>query len=1036
MWGKIVRKDQSEEKEAIWKEIYMPSKEEENSLPFNEYIKTLEFGMEETQDCIEGCYLLLAIQASINNTYNSVNSNYNLFSIISKINNDPYIPKIAIKANEYIIGNVNLTENEKIYQLYEIWLHHDSDRVDFDFQSGIIGLYINLGGIRPTAKNYDFKYLPMKDSIFSLDKNEILEKAKSKNIKIPNENSLEGINLVIGVWTNKTDSLETEFFSLSVLLSNNKEESLDIIEVNTDQKILCKPKKLNDTFFNCLFMIVYEDEDVKLGKHLLIHTTSVNQTALTYTYGRYIQREYYDDYDIDNLKQLMPNLNTSEFNTQTDYNNYIYTSLSLDKSLNNYFYVNVITDKKDDIYILSSMIMFNITESELVYYPNPSTEQLLSVSGEKLNIKFFTSSSLFVNLISLGGKAEIKWADDPNSIYNFREKGEGLSLTSGNTSGELIIEKKMELNSGVRKLPSLDEPGFVFYISYYIRNPENNYDKIDYDKPIEIGYKKTDLPIYLYSKIGKRNNDINVAITFNDYEDLNKDGDYSDSPLIIKSSFVKENTVYLAKKFPDLQPLLENLAHERYDPIFKTVQIFISKDYVNYFDLQKEDNPTLYISIEKKNQLMQQVYDKFSIESEISQTNNEIVPVENIYHFGKYDGNDTIYYKLKNNKNYMVIEISFNSDSLDFSINEEIKNINSTNLTISSVKERGKVILTIKASNTKEFLYLNIFKNKKTTKNNILLNNYVFKYSNVDKEDDFFNSKILENNEKLEIKTEEKENNNTLIECTFNKIDIKYDKSNITYFFKSINSKQYYKGESYESIAIMESPYFAVSKKNPIDDKGMIKLNMTIKNTHISYLQVIAVIQQENNLEYISYQGTNYTNNNTPEEKGKEEEEEEEEEKKEEKDDKDDDWNPDLNFNFNFNFDFFLDLGFNLDISISLYFLMVFVIMLLIFLLILIIVIFCCCCFFGICSCCKCCKLCQCCCKCCKCCKFCVVKIYKNMDCKVHNKEIRAQIKQYEKEIKELEKKEKLGKEGREEEEKFIEKEKRKENLTELDILN
>ena len=1013
IWGKIVKINQNEEKNSNWRGIYrMPSKEEEKSLLYNEYTKTLEFGIEDTKDCIEGCYLLLSIQASIRNIDNIDKSYFYPFSIISKINNDAYIPIIGIKVNEYIIGNVNITENEKIYQLYEVWLHHDADRVDFNFLSEIVGLYINLGEERPTIKNNDFKFLPSKDSIFSLDKKEILEKANSKNIKLPYENSLKDLSLIIGVWTNKTDSLETELYSLSVILAINNEDSLDIIEVNTDQKIICKPKKFNNTFFNCLFMIVYEDGDVKQGKPLLIHSRSANQSSLTYTYGKYIDREYYDNYDIDNLKKLIPNSGDSEFNTQRDYNNYICATLSLDKSLKKYFYVNIISDTNDDIYLLSSMAILNITEEE--YYPNPNTEQLLSILGEKLNLKFFTNSSILVNIISLGGEAEIKWADSPNNTYNLRGKGEGLSLTTGNNSGELIIERKNNSLNTLRKLSSLDESGFVFYISYYIRNPEINYDKIDYEKSVEIGYKKTDLPIYLYSKIGERNNDINVAITFKDY-DINKDGEYSDSPLIIRSSFVKENTVYLAKKFPDLQPLLEKLAHERYDPILKTIQIFISKDYINYFGPENNDNPTLYISIEKKNELMQEEYDKFSIDEEISQANNGIVPIENVYHFGKYDGKEIIYYRLKKYKNYMIIEISFNSDCLDFSINEEINNTNSTNLISNSRKEKGKIILTINASNTIEFIYLNIFKNKESTKNNILLNNYVFKYTNVDKEEDFLTSKILEDNETLEIKTEEKKNNKTLIECTFNKIDIKDNKSNITYFLKVISNKQYYKGESYESISIMESPYYAVYKTNPSDSNGVIKLNATINNTHISYLQVIALIQEKNNLEYISYQGANYTNDNITDEEGSEEEKEKEEEEKEEKkDDKGHDFDiGGRDWNFNFNFDFFLDLGFSLDISISLYFLMTFVIILGIILLILVIVILCCCCFFGVCSCCKCCKLFSCFCKCCKCCKFCVVKVYRIIDCQIKNKEIREQIKKYEKEIKELEKKRKIRKRRR-----------------------
>ena len=54
-------------------------------------------------------------------------------------------------------GNIDITESERIHEFYETWLPHDSETVEFDWQSGVAGLYINLGGTRPTTKNADFK---------------------------------------------------------------------------------------------------------------------------------------------------------------------------------------------------------------------------------------------------------------------------------------------------------------------------------------------------------------------------------------------------------------------------------------------------------------------------------------------------------------------------------------------------------------------------------------------------------------------------------------------------------------------------------------------------------------------------------------------------------------------------------------------------------------------------------------------------------------------------------------------------------------
>ena len=99
-------------------------------------------------------------------------------------------------------------------------------------------------------------------------------------MKIPIENSIQDLNLVIGVWTDKTDSVNSELFSLRVYQPNP--DDIDIIEVNTDQKILCHPRFLNDNQYRCLFMVTYDDEDVNQELPLIVHATSLNQSAVTF----------------------------------------------------------------------------------------------------------------------------------------------------------------------------------------------------------------------------------------------------------------------------------------------------------------------------------------------------------------------------------------------------------------------------------------------------------------------------------------------------------------------------------------------------------------------------------------------------------------------------------------------------------------------------------------------------------------------------------------------------------------------------------
>ena len=64
VWGKIVKKDQNFiDDDANWRGIYrMPSTKSIDLLPFDDYSKTLFINIEDTRDCIEGCYLLISIQ--------------------------------------------------------------------------------------------------------------------------------------------------------------------------------------------------------------------------------------------------------------------------------------------------------------------------------------------------------------------------------------------------------------------------------------------------------------------------------------------------------------------------------------------------------------------------------------------------------------------------------------------------------------------------------------------------------------------------------------------------------------------------------------------------------------------------------------------------------------------------------------------------------------------------------------------------------------------------------------------------------------
>ena len=291
-----------------------------------------------------------------------------------------------------------------------------------------------------------------------------------------------------------------------------------------------------------------------------------------------------------------------------------------------------------------------------------------------------------------------------------------------------------------------------------------------------------------------------------------------------------------------------------YDLALKTAQVFLSHEIIKQFNVKPEENPTVYLSLEKEKMYEQKIYSKFNLEAQFSKVNDETTPVENTYNYGKYTGYYTNYYTLiaDRSKPIMIIELAFNSDYMNFAINSIMSRNNDTSLVDQIVKARGKLIIYLKSNLNIPYIFLNILKRNYREYNDFELNNYAFKYVNVEKKEDYIDFKMLKDNNEIEYK-ETNDNNETVIECTFNKIDVEKDQANITYFFKVVENSTLNYGENCETIAVMESPYYTVYERNPKDVNGRITLVAKGYLENWACLQVIAQIQQNTVLEYVAY---------------------------------------------------------------------------------------------------------------------------------------------------------------------------------------
>ena len=869
LWAKIAKKDlKNAETEANWRKYYrMPGPDWGDSFPFDNYTKKLTISSEDTAECINGCYLLMTIQINEIGDYVPDYIFYS-FSILVKSTpiNKAYteMPKVVIQVNEFIVGSLDITKMDERYisEFYEIWLPHDSDTVEFDWQSSLAGLYIKLDGKRPTTTNAHFVlYPPGRPSVLSLTKAEIIQKYKEVNGIKDNITSIQDISLVIGVWTNKTDSVNYELYSLRVQqYIANETEDLGIIEVNADQKVICKPKAYREgysTSYRCLFMISY-NSDATIFAPIYIYGFSTNPAATINLFGSFIDRDIYNSYDINEIKKSIPSIQNSEYNTYYDGVNYIYVK-ELPKQ--KYFFINLYSDYPDDLILINSVPIFNLIAEGAItqVFPNSHTEQLFSIQKGHLQMIFPGQEGVATTIEVVSGEAEINWLNE--DVHKLKGAQDRITLFSDKNNRELIIRSTKLFNSKLKA--TIEDPGFLFYITYQARLDGVNFDEIKFQKSTEISYKGTDLPSILYCKLGNVYKDLNIAIQFKD-NSAQAEGQFADSPVIVRSTIMKEDSIYSARKNSqtDMVPSKEKSVFGYYDPAIKTALIYFSQAKINSYNIDKKDNPTLYLRLEKTSEDQAITFNKFDIEARVAGINDHVVPVEEIYHYGKLGANqDSVFYKLKLNKKkmFMRIQIAFNSEELEFTIHQQLNNFieNQTYPDWRASRERGKVIITFIKPDI-DYIYLNIFKKERGTTGNEQLSNYAFKYITAESEYDFYDFKSMSNEINCEVKLEAFDGYDS-VECTFNQIHSDVGEINVTYFLKIVENSTYIYGEEMNTIAVTESPNTVFYKRNPVPgvdgDYDKIFMQGAGHFSNWGYINIIAQIQQDNNIEYVAYDG-------------------------------------------------------------------------------------------------------------------------------------------------------------------------------------
>ena len=854
IYGKIVKKVQPiSDQNKEWRGVYDFPKSSEESLPYVNYLKKLVFTQKDTEDCELGCYLLLTVENKIeNSSSNDLSKRFVLFDIIIKTNSEvikSFAPIIPIPSENYIIGTISPKETEyESRTFYIFYIPYDSDVIVFDFQSEYATLYVNLYineyYLYPTKNQNHWCFKSRgKPGIYEIKKAELLELAHDKGLIQKDVDSTEGLRLTIGVSAEKSDSIFTTIYSFKVHLAII--DSIDIIDVYSDQQALCNLTLFNDRSYLCLFVVRYDNS--YSFDDLLVYPLFEDQSIDYNIYADFIDEEIYDLNQLGDLVDNIPS-EISRYTTKGKREDVL--MINLGNSKDKYVYISVETQKPGLLKLLTSFSTYDYTTS-----PNPSTPQLYIFKNEVLKFRFSSKDELMINLVGLQGSANVYWEDE-SSIKSKNKLGrnEKLSLNSPSIKDGTTKENILVINTHNQN----DDKANIFYITYYLRSSLINFDQLISDNSFNFNYRQTDLPVNIYIKLNNIYRDTNVFVNFNTLEShTGKKHHEDEDELRIMGWVLKDETVFDVKLKKELSPSINTAIIGVYDPAKRVGLLSLKKEELEKYNIKEEDVPNLVIKVEKRSK-SKMTYNRITMVGSVLQDDSLIPIIEKVYQYGKLkNGKNSIAYKLRIDKvqEYTTILFSCNSGILDFDVSLDKENKNKIELKKKS--SNGRTIVSIQTEPTKyKYLYLIIRTKDNKPVEDDKLTNFAFKYINS------YTSNQVEIYETLSMKMSYTNITNT---HRFQIAGVRCQKCKVNYYVKFINRTNTIKGENYNNIAVTESKGIVRKFSNiTLDADGNVILEAKDVKNDFAYVQIVAHVSDGSINEYLAYESQYFK---TPEEK-------------------------------------------------------------------------------------------------------------------------------------------------------------------------
>ena len=145
-----------------------------------------------------------------------------------------------------------------------------------------------------------------------------------------------------------------------------------------------------------------------------------------------------------------------------------------------------------DLTLINSLPIIDSNKEKTIFqvFPNSHTEQLFACGKEQLQIVFpGEDDSISTTIEVISGEAEINWKEDPDTFYKVKGFQDRLNLFSDKNQRNLMVKNKTAFKNDTEERRMIEDPGFLFYVTYKARKTGVNFDEIPFQKSTEISYK-------------------------------------------------------------------------------------------------------------------------------------------------------------------------------------------------------------------------------------------------------------------------------------------------------------------------------------------------------------------------------------------------------------------------------------------------------------------------------------------------------------------------------------------------------------------